>query len=147
MHKHRKLVVVVLTVFLVVGVTLVGAQEKLYPIGKINLEATSVGVGIGFSWGKGWLLFQGKDYPVKVDGLNIAAVGFSKVSAVGDVYNLKNPSDIEGTYTAAGAGIALAGGIKGMVAKNQKGVYIDLVATQKGVSLNIGPGGFTIKMQ
>jgi len=147
MQKHRHIVLLVLTAFLVVGVAAVGAQEKLYPIGKINLEATSVGVGLGFSWGKGRLHFQGKDYNLKVDGLTIAAVGIAKVTAVGDVYNLKNPADIEGTYTAAGAGIALAGGIKGLVAKNQKGVYIDLVATQKGVSINIGPGGYSIKMQ
>jgi hypothetical protein len=64
-----------------------------------------------------------------------------------DVYNLKQPADIAGTYGAVGGGIAIAGGVKGVLAKNGKGVVIDLVASQKGVSINIGGGGFTITME
>jgi hypothetical protein len=146
MPKHHKLLVLALVFPLIFAVSS-GAQEKLYQVGTINLEATTVAAGLGVSWGKGWLSFQGKDYPIKVEGLNIAAVGISKVNAIGDVYNLTKPADLEGTYMAGGAGIALAGGVKGLLARNQKGVVIDLVASQKGVSLNLGGEGFTIKMK
>jgi hypothetical protein len=54
--------------------------------------------------------------------------------------------DITGTYAEAGAGIAVVGGVKGLLAKNERGVVIDLTATQKGVSFNLGGGGFTITM-
>ncbi|MBM4295640.1 MAG: DUF1134 domain-containing protein [Deltaproteobacteria bacterium] len=147
MPKHRKLLILALAASLVLTAASLGAQDKPYPVGTINLEATSVAAGIGFSWGDGWLAFQGKNYPLKVEGLDVAAVGISKVNAIGDVYNLKSPSDVAGTYVAGGAGIALAGGVKGQLARNEKGVVIDLVASQKGVSLNLGASGFIIKMK
>jgi hypothetical protein len=146
----RKVLVLAVAALCLVAVVSVSAQQQekpLSPIGFINFEYTNVAAGIGVSWGKGWLAFEGKNYPIKVEGLGIAAVGISKVNAVGNVYNLKQAADIAGTYGALGGGIAIAGGVKGVLAKNNKGVVIDLVASQKGVSINIGGGGFTIKME
>jgi hypothetical protein len=146
----RKVLVLAVAALCLVAVVSVSAQQQekpLSPIGFINFEYTNVAAGIGVSWGKGWLAFEGKNYPIKVEGLGIAAVGISKVNAVGNVYNLKQAADIVGTYGALGGGIAIAGGVKGVLAKNNKGVVIDLVASQKGVSINIGGGGFTIKME
>jgi hypothetical protein len=136
-----------LAVSLVLTAAFLEAQDKPYPVGTIRLEATAIAAGVGFSWGKGTLTFQGKDYPISVEGLDVAAVGISKVSANGDVFNLNSPNDIVGTYVAGGAGIAIVGGAKGQLARNEKGVVIDLVAAQKGVALNLGPSGFTIKMK
>jgi hypothetical protein len=66
------------------------AEEGLiYPIGEITIEAKQLAAGVGYSWGDGVMKFQGKEYPFTVQGLNVAAVGFSKIHAVGDVYNLK----------------------------------------------------------
>jgi hypothetical protein len=147
MPKQSKFFILALAVCLVLTAATLVAQDKPFPVGTINLEATSVAVGVGFSWGKGWLAFQGKDYPISVEGLDVAAVGISTVNAIGDVYNLNNPADIAGTYVAGGAGLAIAGGVKGQMARNAKGVVIDMVASQKGISLNLGPSGFTIKMK
>lgn len=146
MKKH--LFILTLAITLVFAVSLAGAEEKpLYPVGTIQLEATSIAAGIGINWGSGTFAFEGKTYPVSVQGLTVGAVGISKLSATGDVYNLKSASDISGTYVAAGMGIAIAGGVKGLLARNDKGVVIDLRASQAGVSLNLGPEGFTIKMK
>jgi hypothetical protein len=122
------------------------AEKPLPPVGHITFEATSVGVGATFGWGKGWFTYKGKNYPIRVDNLGLVGVGLAKVRAVGKVYNLKNPADLAGSYAEAGAGIALVGGVKGFLAKNNKGVVIDLSAEQTGGSFNLGGGSFTITM-
>src|SRR5260221_13498435 len=83
------------------------------PDGTIELSGGSVAVGIGYSWGSGKLVFQGKQYSLKVSGLSIADVGVSDYTATGSVYNLKKPEDFAGTYTAATAGVTVAGGGSG----------------------------------
>ncbi len=77
----------------------------------------------------------------------MGTVGVSKLSAVGNVYNLKSAADLAGTYMAGAVGVAIAGGVKGTLAGNAKGVVIDLKSSQAGLSLNVGPEGFTITMK
>src|SRR6266852_2321294 len=45
------------------------------PDGTIELSGGSVAVGIGYSWGSGKLVFQGKQYPLKVPRLS-AGIAF-----------------------------------------------------------------------
>lgn len=141
----RKILLAIVLVALAV-LPLAAKQKPLSPVGEIRFEASSLGVGATFTWGRGWLTFQGKTYPIKIEGLGIVGVGFTKVNAIGKVYNLKTPMDITGTFAEAGAGIAVVGGVKGLLAKNERGVVIDLTAEQKGVSFNLGGGGFTIHL-
>jgi hypothetical protein len=122
------------------------AQEPYYSVGTVSIDMTSVALGIGFSSGSGVLRFNGERYTFKVDGLSVGAVGIASISAVGNVYNLSNVSQFAGSYAAAGAGLALAGGSAGLTLKNQSGVIINLYAVQQGVELNIGPQGFKITM-
>jgi hypothetical protein len=97
------------------------------PDGTIELSGGSVAVGIGYSWGSGKLVFQGKQYTLKVSGLSIADVGVSDYTAAGSVYNLKKPEDIEGTYAAATAGATVGGGVSGAAMRNQNGVLVSAV--------------------
>ena len=60
------------------------AQEKK-PDAMLKLTDRDVAVGVGFSWGKGTLNFQGKTYPVKVEGLSVGEVGVNQATAVGSV--------------------------------------------------------------
>jgi hypothetical protein len=142
---RRAILAVLLGVVTLAG-TAAAAQKPLPPVGQITFEATSVGLGATMSWGKGWLTFKGKSYPILVQGLGLVGVGLAQVKARGQVYNLKNPGDIAGDYAEAGAGIALVGGVKGFLAKSNKGVVIDLTAEQTGVSFNLGGGAFTISL-
>ena len=48
---------------------------------------------------------------------------------------------------AISGGIAIVGGVKGVLAQNGSGVVLDLRARQKGVSLDLGREGFTITMR
>jgi hypothetical protein len=146
---RKFLVGLALMSMLVFSASLAAAQDSgpLYPMGSISMEIEAVAAGVGVSWGSGKLTFQGKEYPFKVRGLSVGDVGIAKVSARGDVYNLKNASDLAGDYAAATGGIALAKGVKGTMARNQKGVVVDIQALQEGVRVNLGVGGFTIEMK
>ena len=135
-------------IFLAMAVaTTAVAAEKVAPSAKVSIESTSIAAGIGVSWGDGKLSFQGKTIPFSVDGLSLVDWGISKASAVGDVYNLTDVSKLAGNYVAAEAGFALAGGMGGMVLRNQNGVVIHLRSVSQGAKLQLGPSGLKITMK
>jgi hypothetical protein len=117
------------------------------PDATLQLREGSVAAGIGFSWGGGTLTFRGKRYPVKVDGLSVGSVGISRATASGSVYNLKSLNDFNGTYTAVGAGAAVAGGGSVSTMQNQNGVRINLRATTQGVKFTLGAAGVNLQIQ
>jgi len=134
--------------FLVVAVaTTVIAAQSQKPSGKVSIESTSIAAGIGVSWGDGKLNFKGKTYPFSVDGLSLVDWGISKASAVGDVYNLTDASKFAGNYVAAEAGFALAGGMGGMVLRNENGVVMHLRSVSQGAKLQLGTSGLKITMK
>jgi hypothetical protein len=142
----RVFISVALAALLLLAVTPGIAQAPYYAVGTVSIDMTSVAAGVGFSSGSGVLRFHGKQYLFKIDGLSIGNVGIASISAVGNVYNMTNIQQFAGNYAAAGAGIALAGGVGGLKMQNQNGVIINLYAVQQGVQLNIGPQGFNITM-
>ena len=115
--------------------------------GTVEINSKSVAVGVGFSWGDGILLFQGREYAFRVKGLSVVDVGITRLSATGEVYNLMNIEDFNGTYVSASAGIALGGGAQGTAMKNQNGVVLKLHSTQQGVKFTLAPEGITIKLR
>ena len=124
------------------------AQAKAKaPDATLQLREGSVAAGIGFSWGGGTLTYRGKRYPVKVDGLSVGSVGISRATASGSVYNLKSLNDFNGTYTAVGAGAAVAGGGSVATMQNQNGVRINLRATTQGVKFTLGAAGVNLQIQ
>ena len=128
-----------------VGIATISAQGAT--TGKVMIESKSVAVGVGVSWGDGTLEFRGKKYPFTVQGLSVVDLGVSKVSARGDVTNLKKVEDFPGTFTAAGAGGTVGGGMAVAALKNQNGVEMKLTATTQGVKFALAGGGVTVKMK
>lgn len=147
MRTSKILLSLVMVVLVLFALSPVRAQEPLYPIGEVTIEAKTVAAGIGFSWGDGKLKFKGKEYPFKVKGLNVAAVGFAKINAVGDVYNLEKVSDFAGNYVAVEAGLTLAKGAAGLIMRNPRGVVINMRSAQQGVQLSLGVDGFSIDLK
>jgi len=127
--------------------TTVAAAEGPKPSGKVTIESRSIAAGIGVTWGDGKLSFEGKEYPFSIDGLTLVDFGISKASAAGDVYNLTDVEKLGGTYAAAEAGFALAGGMGGVVLRNQNGVIMHLRSVSQGAKLQLGPSGLTIKLK
>src|SRR6476646_7477590 len=117
------------------------AAEKATPSGTLTMESKSIAAGIGVTWGDGKLNFKGKDYPFSIDGLTLVDWGISKASATGDVYNLTDTAKFAGTYVAAEAGFALAGGVGGMVLRNADGVVLHIRSVSQGAKLQLGTSG------
>src|SRR3984957_10000806 len=67
----------------------------------------------GVNWGSGRMHYQGRRYGLKVSGLSIGAIGATSYDAVGQIYNLRRPSDIEGAYAAVEASATAGGGAGG----------------------------------
>ncbi len=146
MRKPRILPILAMALMLLLAVS-PGHTQPPYPAGTVSIDLTSIAAGVGTSWGSGVLRYQGNTYRFRVTGLTVGDVGISTVSAVGNVYYLRTPSDLAGNYAAVGAGIAVAGGVSGVTMQNQKGVQIQLYSVVQGVQLTIGPQGFNIEMR
>ena len=115
--------------------------------GKVTLESKSIAVGVGVSWGDGTLEYQGKKYTFTVEGLSVLDLGVAKVSARGEVKNLKKPEDFNGNYALVGTGAGAGGGAGAALLKNQNGVEMALVATGQGVKLSVAQGGVSVKLK
>ena len=116
------------------------------PDATIDLSGGSVAVGVGIDWAKGTLHYEGRDIPVKVKGLSAVRLGASKMSATGQVYNLKRLADFNGNYGAVSAGAALAGGAGVAALENEHGVVMHLRSSTVGVDLDLGVKGVEVKL-
>jgi hypothetical protein len=65
---------------------------------------------------------------------------------VGTASNLRTAADIAGTYSAASAGIAVAGGGKVVTLQNSNGVVLHLRGRQVGFEASLSLSGLTISM-
>ena len=117
------------------------------PSATLKLSEGQVGLGIGWSWGKGVLTFKGKEHSFKVKGLSVGDVGITKADAAGSVYHLKKLSDFNGTYTAAAAEGTLGGGAGVTAMKNQNGVVINLKSTTQGVNIKLAAEGVKLTLK
>jgi lipid-binding SYLF domain-containing protein len=116
--------------------------------GTINLTLYKAGFIVGGSGGSGTLTFKGKQYPVDIGGVSLGAtIGVSKAELIGEVHNLKQPSDIEGTYAAVQAGVAVAGGGKVAELKNSKGVVLKVKGAQVGLELALDLSGMQVSLK
>jgi hypothetical protein len=145
MRRFSLLAVVMLALF--IGLSGLAVAQDQKPDATLEFSQGQVGVGIGFSWGSGVLTYQGKKYPVKVEGLSVGDVGIAKAEAVGQVYGLKKIEDFDGNYTAVAAEGTLGGGAGAVSMKNQHGVVINLLTTTKGISVKLATGGVKLTLK
>lgn len=128
------------------AVTLAVAQDGP-PSGKVWVESKSVALGVGVSWGDGKLTYQGKEHVFAVNGLSVVDLGVAKVTATGEVFNLKKLSDFNGNYVAGEAGAAVGGGAGTAILKNQNGVVMKLKGTGTGVKFTLAGKGVEVKLK
>jgi hypothetical protein len=137
--------VLVLVMALVFSGSAFAAEKK--PDATLKLTEGQVGLGIGWSWGKGVLTYKGKEYPFKVQGLSVGDVGITKAEAEGKVYNLKKLSDFSGNYVAATAAATLGLGAGATALQSDKNVVIHLLPKTKGVSLKLAGEGVKLRLE
>jgi hypothetical protein len=123
--------------------------EGAIPSGYVWLSGGSVAIGIGYTWGHG-TLYNSKDqkqYKFKLSGVSIADVGGAGITAEGEVYDLTNPADLSGTYSAVTAGLTIgAGGSVAYLKNNDTGVVIKLHSQTGGLRFNLSANGVHIAL-
>jgi hypothetical protein len=116
--------------------------------GTVTLTIYKAGWIIGGSGGSGVLNFQGRRYGLSTGGLDYGLVfGGSKTVLHGRVSNIYRPSDVAGVYGAAGAGLAVGTGARGIVLTNQKGAVLQLTGRQVGLLANVDLSGLAITLK
>lgn len=116
--------------------------------GKVRLHIVSGGFIVGVGGGDGVLLLHGVRYPLSLGGVSLGAtIGVSGADMVGTASNLRTARDIEGSYTAASAGVAVAGGAGVVQLSNANGVVLRLQGRQVGFKLSVALSGLTIALK
>jgi hypothetical protein len=123
------------------------APQARAETGTIRITGGSAGFIIGVGGGQGTLRFRGRDYPLSIGGMSIGTLGVAQTDMVGRVLHLRRPSDIVGTYSSVGAGVAVAGGARVARLQNANGVVLELRGAQAGLQISAGLGGLTIAMR
>lgn len=118
-------------------------------IGTVRVVVTKGGFIVGIGGGQGVLTFRGRNYPFTVSGMSFGAtIGASTAKLVGRALNLRTAGDIAGSYSAIGAGGALAGGAGGVqLQNNRNGVVLQLHGPRVGVEFSAAIGGVQIALQ
>src|SRR6516164_8689798 len=145
MKQSRRLVALLaLAGLLVSGILPTAAQAET---GTVRVVFTKGGFIVGVGGGEGVLTFRGHHYPFTVSGMSVGfTIGASTGQFVGQALNLRNASDIQGTYSVIGGGAALAAGVGGVQLQNEKGVILQLHGPKVGVELSAAVGGVTITL-
>ena len=116
--------------------------------GQVAVVFTKGGFIVGVGGGEGVLILRGKRYPFTVSGMSVGfTIGASTTKFVGRALNLRGPASIEATYSAIGAGGAVAGGAGGVQLQNANGVILQLSGPKVGVELSAAVAGVTIRLK
>lgn len=144
MRKYRTILVALLGFLASAGL----ATPTLAETGSVVVVFTKGGFIVGIGGGEGVLMLRGKRYPFSVSGMSLGAtIGASTTKFVGRAINLRGPASIEGTYSAIGAGGALAGGAAGVQLQNANGVILQLSGPKVGVELSAAVAGVTVRLK
>jgi len=130
------------------AVILTGApSQSNADTGSVRLKVTKVGFIVGVGGGSGTLTFKGRQYRLSLSGVSAGTIGVAGADLVGTATNLRVAQDIAGTYSAASAGLAVAGGAKVVTLQNAKGVVQQLQGRQVGFEASLSLSGLTISLQ
>jgi lipid-binding SYLF domain-containing protein len=116
--------------------------------GSIRFNVIKAGFVVGGSGGSGTLVFHGRNYPLAIGGVSYGfTFGASSTDFTGVVSNIRTPSDVNGVYAAAGAGVAVGPGAGGIVLTNQNGAVLTLAGHQVGLIVAADLNGLVITLR
>src|SRR5579872_3777977 len=116
--------------------------------GQVAVVFTKGGFIVGIGGGEGVLILRGVRYPFTVSGMSVGfTIGASTTKLVGRALNLRGPTSIEGTYSAVGAGGAVAVGAGGVQLQNANGVILQLSGPKVGAEVSAAVGGVTVRLK
>jgi hypothetical protein len=114
---------------------------------RIRLNIVKAGFIIGVGGGSGTLTCNGHRYRLSVGGIGVGSLGVAAVDLVGTAANVHRPSDVAGTYGAAGAGATFVVGGQVATLQNGNGVVLSVQGAQAGFQISLGLGGMTLALQ
>jgi len=121
-------------------VTGAGLTATYADSGSIRFNVIKAGFVVGGSGGSG--------YPLAIGGVSYGfTFGASSTDFVGTVTNIRRPSDVNGVYGAAGAGVAVGPGAGGIVLTNQNGAVLTLAGRQAGLIVAADLNGLVITLR
>jgi hypothetical protein len=137
---------------IILGALLIGMAAFSTPsraeTGQVAVVFTKGGFIVGVGGGEGVLILRGKRYPFTVSGMSIGfTIGASTTKLVGRALNLTGPASIEGTYSAIGAGGAVAAGAGGVQLQNANGVILQLSGPKVGAEVSAAVGGVSVRLK
>lgn len=116
------------------------------PDARLRFSSASYGLVVGYGQGQGVLEFQGEQHPFTISGFKLATVGITRISALGQVYRLREVADFAGRYVMIEGAATLVQGGGNAVLRNEKGVTLYLQNVQRGLELTLGGGSFSIAL-
>lgn len=121
--------------------------EELKQAGTVTVEQVQLAwIGSG-NLGGGKLNFGGRTYNFTIGGLGIGGFGVSKITAIGEVYNLNNIGQFPGAYAQGRYGFAAGTASEGELwLKNPNGVVLHLKAQRVGLALSMGGDAIYINL-
>lgn len=121
--------------------------ENAVPSGTITGSIKTIGFMVGARWGNGVLtLANGETRTFQMIGAKALETGAAKNDFVGEVYNLKNTDDFEGTYLGSSRNITVGTIGKGEgIANNDKCVVVKVRMSGTGLKTSgPAPGGIEV---
>ncbi len=114
---------------------------------NVSIEVVKGGFIVGAAGGGGTMTCGNQTYRLEVGGIKAGLlIGVAKATLRGRV-DLNKASDVAGTYVGAGAGIAVAGGVKGVALTNENGAKMTLSGTQVGVMGDLDLSGTVVRIK
>jgi hypothetical protein len=115
---------------------------------SVRVVFTKGGFIVGVGGGHGVLVCRGQSHRFSVSGMSVGfTIGASTTQLSGVALNVRNPTDIQGSYAAIGASGALAAGAGGVQLQNQNGVILQLAGGKVGVELSAAVAGVTVTLE
>ena len=138
-----------LTLFAALALVFAAISSSAYAeTGTVRFKFFKAGWFIGAQTGSGILKFRKEHYPFRISCVSAGLTfGGSSTDLVGTARNLKRASDIEGVYTAIGAGIAFGAGARAIQMQNSRGVVLTLQGKQLGLQLDLDLSGMNVSIQ
>lgn len=116
--------------------------------GTVRLKFFKAGWFVGAQGGSGILSYRDQIHALTLGGLSAGLTfGGSVTDLVGTARNLQSPYDINGVYTAIGAGIAIGGGARAIQMQNARGVVLELQGEQLGLQADLDLSGLSITIK
>ncbi len=123
--------------------------ENLVQSGTLEFNLKTIGFLVGVRWGEGVLTMNdGFQLGFDVSGAKLLETGISTANFEGEVYNLDDVGDFEGTYFGSSTKITVVKGKGELRTNNANCVVIRARSTGGGLQLSApAPEGLAIKFE